>query len=1278
MSWAATAKPLGHDSSGRGMGQLHGIRYNRGRVGGFRLKALALKGDDCVAPLSVLFIMGLQRVAMKVGRARRRLSCELEIGKQGRENSEKWSRFSFNANFTSFSPKVNPMSDEITDQELVSKFASRWKTGSEWLVEDFCASLAVDHSGDSAAGSTTGEVSRALLIGLVQTEIRARLERGQSVELLELIDRFPNLDSDILRDLVTSPVVSASGSEASMLPSRYQRISKLGQGGVAEVWKAWDDLMQREVAIKTIRAELRSIPSVNKRLEREALITGNIQHPGIPAIHSYGRLADGSVHVVMKQVEGRTLAEILGERPKEDRDLTPLLNIFEQIAQTVAFAHSLRCIHRDLKPQNVMVGRFGEVQVMDWGMAKRLDEEEPADEANELQEPAVNSSVSLRAEASLTRAGEVFGTPAYMPPEQARGERELVGTEADVFALGAILFELLTGDRLYEHASEESMLSQAIAGNTASQLKKLDDPSVAPQLRAICSHCLQADASQRPKDAGQVAESITSCIEGTQKSLEQARLKQHAAEVQAAEERKRRKAAWVWSTGIISASLLGIFGVAWQWSLASAARDEASSQKLLAESRFLEAKKTVDDYLAEVAGSGSLLSATPGTQTLRRQQLTKAKDYYVAFTETKPESEEIKAQLAAAYQSLGIISRELESNSETVEVLAQSIAIRDELIDADYDRQVNLLEKLTTLNELAIAYDRIGELPATIEACEAIKRIVNSGTLRPSLQVDLAYAKSLSTLGTVLSRMGDDAAAEAVQVESVDFLAKLYGDEKNRAVVLMTYAEALRRLAVTETEYARLDAAREHLELALELMDASDEKDLERAYNSKESVVYAATANALAQVYWDASESVKAIATMKQCCLQLEAIVAANPLVAQPIQILGNCYNGLAYYLTATSNDEALQIFERSLPLLTKAAADRPQDVVMLKELAEAHAMRGEYLLQQGESAAALEDNDQALAINQRRRQLAPENRDAIDLVIEGYKSRGILLRRLGRTDEGAEAYMNGIALIEELESTGRASRETLVSKAGIYNNLAFLYTFTSQIEASLEPYEAAVKLYGELAEGDVVRQEYYYQASSLTNLGNSLGQLGRTAEALEQFARSVDMLESAMEKRPDNRMLLQYLFESYVYRSEMFDKSREYTKAKSDLEKALALPLEKNPFVDLSRLRLLAINVSLGSIQPSVEKAVELVQGKSSDFYLEAAIVAARAAVHFLEDETQPAVEREEAVKRYATLAASLIVEAMEKNKFMHLKPSIVPTLSSNKRLWDRAEYAAVREFFK
>ncbi|MEM8735288.1 MAG: serine/threonine-protein kinase, partial [Planctomycetota bacterium] len=1072
--------------------------------------------------------------------------------------------------------------------------------------------------------STLGELSHATIIGLVQIEVQARKRRGESLKLDEYTGRFPDLDRDVLRDIVSLPLPPGGfGNEKReelLLPARYRQISKLGQGGIGEVWKAWDTQLQREVAVKTIREEFRLHSKINARLEREALITGSIQHPGVPSIHGFGRLADGSIHVVMRQVEGKTFAEILKDESAADRDTNRLLGIFSQVAQTVAFAHDLGFIHRDLKPHNVMVGRFGEVQVLDWGMAKRTSDDDSDweltnAEANELQSSEA-SNTEVPESVSLTREGDVFGTPAYMAPEQARGDHDAVGPQSDVFSLGAMLYELLTGGRIYQtlHTDSvtKSVLELATLGDTSAAISALEQLDLPSELKRLCVSCLEGQADARPQDAGRVADAITGYLAGTQKALEEARISQRTAEVKAEEESKRRKSSIRWLAGILAASLIGIVGVGWQWGLATVARDEASAARLLAENRFVDAKKTVDEYLGEVAGSGSLLSATPGTQELRRSLLSKAKTYYVSFTETKPESPEIREQLADAYQALGTIARELGDGKETVQVLKQSIGIRDELISEGYDIDQQTREKIVAMNELAVAYDSVGDLPAAVNACEKVKLLIeNAGDLESiELSLRLEYAKSMSTLGTAHSRAGSDEAALETQIEAADFLKDAYSDESSDQRVQVAYAEALRRLAVTELEANQRKAAQGKLELAREVLDSGGEIDPESI------LCFATTSNTLSQVLWDTGKSVDAIEVVRESCDQLERLVKAEPLVAEPIRILGSSYNRLCSFLTATSKEEVTEVFGKSLPMLERATENRPNSMGMLKELAEAYAMRGEYWLQARESALALDDVSAGIEINERRRTLAPANRDVIDLIIGGYKSQGILLRRLGRPEEGASAYQKGIALIEELETTGRASRETMRSKAGIFNNLAYLYQQVGKFQESLEPYDEAIDLYGQLADGDQVRIEHYYQASSLTNKGTVLAQLGKNDEALVCLDESIAMLEASQALRPDNRMVLQFLFESYVYRAEALDTADRYQEAKSDLDAALELPLPGNPFADLAIIKRLAISVSLGEVESSVEQVAKLVEGKPSDFYAEATRVPARAAVYYLDSE--------------------------------------------------------------
>ncbi|MBM3983933.1 MAG: serine/threonine protein kinase, partial [Planctomycetes bacterium] len=202
--------------------------------------------------------------------------------------------------------------------------------------------------------------------------------------------------------------------------ARYANRGEIARGGMGVVYLAHDTRLNRDVVVKTLRRESRSSPTHAARFRKEAQVTAQLQHPGIPPVHDSGRLADGSPFLVMKWVRGQTLAQLLRARSEPAGERGNLLRVFVQVAQTIAYAHSRGIIHRDLKPANIMVGAFGEVQVMDWGLAKLLTE-------SEMRTDPVGERDT---DPELTRAGMVVGTPAYMPPEQARGELGQVGPPA--------------------------------------------------------------------------------------------------------------------------------------------------------------------------------------------------------------------------------------------------------------------------------------------------------------------------------------------------------------------------------------------------------------------------------------------------------------------------------------------------------------------------------------------------------------------------------------------------------------------------------------------------------------------------------------------------------------------------------------------------------------------------------------------------------------------------------------------------------------------------------
>src|SRR4051794_3397427 len=159
-----------------------------------------------------------------------------------------------------------------------------------------------------------------------------------------------------------------------MNPGRYEFLDEIARGGVGVVYRARDAAVHRDVAVKVLQERFRNHPVATRRFVEEGQITGQLQHPGVPAVHEIGALPDGSPFLAMKLVKGVTLADLLaGPAPDRGR----LVAVFLQVAQAVGYAHSKRVIHRDLKPANVMVGQFGEVQVMDWGLAKVLSPAAP-------------------------------------------------------------------------------------------------------------------------------------------------------------------------------------------------------------------------------------------------------------------------------------------------------------------------------------------------------------------------------------------------------------------------------------------------------------------------------------------------------------------------------------------------------------------------------------------------------------------------------------------------------------------------------------------------------------------------------------------------------------------------------------------------------------------------------------------------------------------------------------------------------------------------------------
>jgi serine/threonine-protein kinase len=326
---------------------------------------------------------------------------------------------------------------------------------------------------------------------------------------------------------------------------RFQIAGEIARGGIGVILRGRDMDLGREVALKLLRSEHADNPAMIRRLVEEAQIGGQLEHAGVLPVYEMGLDPARRPYFAMKLVRGQALSTILQDRSDPTRDRPRFVEIFDKICHTIAYAHTRGVIHRDLKPSNIMVGAFGEVQVVDWGLAKVIargadsDDRKPNFPAAEPE--AIATVRNAFPGSSHSEAGSVLGTPAYMAPEQARGEVDDLDERCDVFALGAILCEILTGRPPYS-GSRTELLRKAAAGELDEAICRLDACREDVVLGALARQCLALARDDRPRSATHVAREVSAYRASVE---ERARASELEAATESARARSERRARWL-------------------------------------------------------------------------------------------------------------------------------------------------------------------------------------------------------------------------------------------------------------------------------------------------------------------------------------------------------------------------------------------------------------------------------------------------------------------------------------------------------------------------------------------------------------------------------------------------------------------------------------------------------------------------------------------------------------------------------------------------------------
>jgi tetratricopeptide (TPR) repeat protein len=661
-------------------------------------------------------------------------------------------------------------------------------------------------------------------------------------------------------------------------------------------------------------------------------------------VHNLGRLADGRLHFTMRLVRGRTFANILKDDAGKPERLPALLAIFEKVCQAVAYAHSKRVIHRDLKPANVMVGKFGEVQVMDWGLAKVLN---PEAQETTLGAPPSPQATAIPTEPAdtpldLSRAGAGMGTPAYAPPEQALGEWESVDERADVFALGAILCEILTGQPTYTGPDGEKVLQRARRADLTEALGRLDRCGADAALVTLCRVCLAPNRDDRPRDAEAVAQRVADYQTQVQERLRRAELERAEAVVTVREERKRRR----WALAFALLLLVGSGISTWLAVRATIAEGKATQSGNQAQSQLVELNKVID-LLASTFHDLHPRAEARGGPSLRQQMTRNLKRVAKQLDE---EAIHDPLTMARLRHTLGLSLSELGDPQTAIELLSKAQTTRESELGADHR------DTLKTSSSLAGAYYAAGQRDKAVSLFEkALERTRakfgtdDSLTLDVSSNLAAAYQdagqpdKALPLFEQVLKkRMATLGEGAPDTLLSMNNLATANQDARqlDKAIPLLERAWRIQKDKLapdhtdTLTTASNLAAAyrdNRQLNKAVPLFEQTMEKMKKKLAPDHPDTL--GVMNNLADVY-------QAIDRLDKAIPLLEETLAKRKIKLGPDHpnTLGTSYNLAGAYYAAGRVDKAIPLLEQALEnQKVNPGPNHPDTLLSMASLATAY-----------------------------------------------------------------------------------------------------------------------------------------------------------------------------------------------------------------------------------------------------------------------------------------------------------------------------------------------------
>jgi serine/threonine protein kinase/Flp pilus assembly protein TadD len=908
----------------------------------------------------------------------------------------------------------------------------------------------------------------------------------------------------------------------AVVGERYELQELIAKGGMGTVHKAWDRTFQRVVAIKLIHGSTENLQAL-ARFRHEALISGQLQHPNIPPVYDLGTYGDNKPFLAMKLVKGRTLADHI-KHPGPD---TPdLIAVFENVCHAVGYAHSRRVVHRDLKPLNVMVGAFGEVQVMDWGLAKVLTGEEHQPPDRRAYDPDATLSQRTKIcdddsmDRSRTTAGTILGTPSYMPPEQAIGAIDQITERSDVFGLGAILCAILTGKPVFVGTDSESTRQMAARVETAEAFKRLDASGAEHELIVLTKKCLDANPHNRPENGAAVARrtrEIRQEIEIKAKTLE-------IANARADAERKQLQIAEEQISFLLNlmdpehpAPPAADGNLYWKIvKIAESALIRGNVQ--LAHLWFRKANSIVQSVEADAKNINALRDLSIsferlGDMSLKQGQAQEARAFFDQdilvrrrLAEADPQNYQFQRNQIIGLFKLGAVTLLLDQSQEALRYFEQGLEINRHLADA-YPMNTEIQR------DLSMSYERLGDVTLRLghtkealvfyeQSHTVCRRLAHVDPTNDEIQRDLSA--NYDKLGNVALQLGNTRAAAEFYEERLIIAFQLAQNTTINSWAQRDLCVSYEKLGDVTIRLGQTKEALEYFEQshAIRRRLADDEPK-----NVKRLRDLSASFNKLGDVNFRLGRTKEALAHYEQSLSVLCHISDADPKNVGLLRDLITRYDLLGdMYLQLDQTNKAQTYFERGLAICLRLDDADPTKVETKRNISISHERLGDVALVLGQTKIAQAYYEQSHAVSRCLADADPANTETQRDLGVGFEKLGEVSLRLGDTKAAVVFHNQGLAVRRRLAAADPKNAVAQRALGISYCNIGTAALRMGDVNAARAHFEQSLAVLRRLAEADPMNAQAQMDLFAICH------RLGAVHQAATDYAEALSWLLRANE----------------------------------------------------------------------------------------------------------------------------------------------------------------------